>query len=152
MEKYKDELNRAQSVDRFRTEARKVVAERLLDRRLEALHELSRLLQDTPSWIMSALCVPPAGRPPVDEMLAKMRDLSGAFDKHTLYFDDQFGLDYRRFCADLQRLAGQWMNEAVLRPDDPRFVQVMNQIAQLNLVIDQTHKRLPDDLANSIAN
>lgn len=152
MEKYKDELNRAQSADRFRTEARKAVAERLLDRRLEALHEISHALHDTPSWILSNLAIPLVGRPPVAEMLAKMGALSGAFDKHSLYFDEQFALNYRTFCNDLQRLAGNWMDQAVLDRDDPRIAQVLTQAARLQATIDQMHKRLPDDLADSITN
>lgn len=152
MERFKDELNWAQSVDRFRAEARKAVAERLLDRRLEALHEVSLVLHNVPSWVIAGASVPLAGRAPVDEMLAKMRELSGAFDKHSLYFDIQFGVDYRAFCANLQRLAGNWLHEAVLGADDPQIAPILHQTAGLQRVIDQMHKRLPDELANSIAN
>ncbi|MCT7316760.1 hypothetical protein N5I87_12165 [Ralstonia sp. CHL-2022] len=152
MEKYKDELNRAQNVDRFRAEARKAVAERLLDRRLEALHEVSLFLHDVPSWIIAGASVPLAGRGSVETMLAKLRELSGAFDKHSLYFEDQFRSEYRRLCTNLHRLAGNWMHEAVLSPDDPQIAPILHQTASLQRLIDQMHKRLPDELANSIAN
>jgi hypothetical protein len=150
MEKYKDELARAQSIERFKGEVRKAVAERMLERRLAALHEVDLALAEIPSWIMAGMSVPLEGRPPFPERIQKIDDLSGALDRHSLYFDNTFKLEYRNFTRELTEFAGQWLEQVTIDTNDPRKRALQTRAANLMRAVQVMHQQLPDLLADSM--
>ncbi|MEM5404116.1 hypothetical protein [Paraburkholderia unamae] len=150
MEKYKDELTRAQNVERFKGEIRKAVAERILERRLAALHEVDLALGEIPTWVVTQMAIPLQGRSPLTEFTQKISELGGVLTRHSLYFDAAFQLEYRQYVGALNEHAGQWPEQVTIGSDDPRTLALLRTAGKLQLTVEGMHRQLPDVLADSM--
>ncbi|EJO52286.1 hypothetical protein [Burkholderia multivorans] len=150
MEKFKDELARVQSAERFKSEARRAVAERILDRRISAYQDVMIALNEIPSWVMSQMCVSKVGRAPIMDFFSKMNQLSGALDRNSLYFDQTFVIEYRRVVVEIQKIGNEWGNSIVMDPHSDNMMQTTQRVAAIGYRVTEMFKTLPDDVVKVI--
>ncbi|MFP3428713.1 hypothetical protein SB781_03085 [Paraburkholderia sp. SIMBA_061] len=146
MEAYKNDLSRALNVERIRSEVRRAAAEKLLDMRLKALHEVHLQLWKLPSWVTSIVRFPYELRRDV-EFSERMELFTSAMDSNGLYFTNLFGRDYRLLAGTLFELAAEWRQGAVFENTDARFAAVIVSTARLQTQIEQKHRLLPDEIS-----
>ncbi|MBT2789158.1 hypothetical protein [Paraburkholderia strydomiana] len=154
MENYKDELNRAQSVERLRAEMRKTVAEKIFALRLDAYHELYKALTQTPALIMSYSLLPAGSRSTLDETVAQISGFNTALETHQLYVDKDFRNTYRTIATRLLGLfeSGEWETAEPLKNESEKIRTLSRLVGTLLEEIERMHTRLPDDLADGVAN
>lgn len=151
MEKFKDELSRVQSAERFKAEARRAVADRVLDRRISAYHDINVALIETPSWIVSQMSISPAGRRPITEYFKKIEEMGMALSSNGLYFDNKFSLDYRTLIVKIQAVASGWLGEELFDVSGEKAREIQRDTAALSSRLDEMFQRLPDDVVKIIA-
>ncbi|MDR5787859.1 hypothetical protein P9281_15100 [Caballeronia sp. LP003] len=86
LEAYKSDLSRALNRQNIKAEVRRAVAEKLLDRRLEALHEVHLEIYKHPSWVNAVVGQPYSAE--VHSAFSKrMDEFSSAIDRKRSIFD-----------------------------------------------------------------
>lgn len=151
MERYKDELNRLQNVDRVKMDVRKAVVEKLLEQRLAALHEISVAIRETPSWVIAAMANNGAKRRNYVAISEKIDAFYAPINRYSLYFPDSFHLQYRELGFALTTMGNDWTNGTIIPMDDSRSTEILQMTANIGMLIAQMHLALPDELANIIA-
>ena len=151
MEGYKNELARAQSVENFRIGVRKAVAERMLELRLTALHEVHVALSNIPSWVLANLAFNNA-RPSRPELQQKISEYLEPINRSGLYFPADFRFDYRQLGIEMLNLYPEWERNEIVLLDDPRTTQISTLAATLSDHVTALHRALPDELAAIIVN
>lgn len=147
METYKSELSRLQDTERFKSEVRKAVAEKVLERRLQALHEVSLALQTIPSWVVSVVRFPLA-QTGVEAMSKQMAEYSKALDSNALYYSNEFSHPYRILAGQLFALITEWSDGEVFPEDEPRLHAAIVASATLQRQVEAIHRSLPDQITN----
>ncbi|MFM0263106.1 hypothetical protein [Paraburkholderia sediminicola] len=150
MEAYKDELNRTQNVERFKAEVRKTVAEKMLERRLTALHEIDLVLGEIPSWVIAQMIAPRAARASLPDCTLKLAEFASTITRHSLYFENDFTLAYRRLTIELAQYGNQWTQDAIIDAADPRALALLTQAGGLQRRVTEMHRQLPDLLADTM--
>ncbi|MDN7467015.1 hypothetical protein [Burkholderia orbicola] len=152
METYKNELVRSQSIERVRAEMRKVVAEKLFERRLNAYHDLYVAISEIPSYILSQAMQPIEFRFPLENVFGRAQDFQKTLIPHQLYLPSEFKQEYRSLLSELLTLFAEnsWAQRPALALEDQTVVQINQRVAALNFKLDQYYKSLPDELANAI--
>ncbi|MDN7858331.1 hypothetical protein QZM81_21265 [Burkholderia cepacia] len=150
MEAYKNELSTIQTVKRFKIEARKAVADRLMDKRLEAAQVLSSALNKVPSWVLSQRSIPPESRVPTSEYLERMTEFSDVLDKNTLYVDLDFPVAYRAIVTDIFNMTDIWDGDGIIDTKGEAAKKILADAAALVHAIDKSVKVLPETLVNEI--
>ncbi|OYD64829.1 UNVERIFIED_ORG: hypothetical protein BDU10_7450 [Burkholderia sp. CF145] len=150
MEGYKDELARTQSIDNFRAEVRKAVAERLFELRLTALHEVHVALSNIPSWVQANMAFNDA-RPHRNELAKKMTEFLEPVNRNGLYFPGDFLVSYRELGIEMIGIHPEWERNEVVPVDDPRMQSISARAGALGLRVTELHRALPDELAEMIA-
>jgi hypothetical protein len=153
METYKDELNRVQSIERLRAEMRKTVAEKMFAIRLDAYHMIYAMLETVPAWIATRLQLPAAARGPLSVATEKLMEFGNAVERNSLYLPLRFSITYRRYAGLLYECVEEiaWANAEPLPFHHNRIIAILEQAGALQREINDLHRALPDDLANSIA-
>ncbi|SAL73403.1 hypothetical protein AWB74_04482 [Caballeronia arvi] len=147
MEHYKDELNRRQSVDRVKAEIRKSVAERLLDARLTALHEINAQLSSFPSWLVAGMARNFQRMERIEELRTRLDAFVPAIQSNALYFDIQFVSDYHVLHRALINYSMEWTSETVRPLSHPDAIAISTVTAMLKQRIDHMLKALPSELS-----
>jgi len=150
MESYKNELARTQNIESFRAGVRKAVAERMLELRLTALHEVGYALMEIPSWVHANLAFAD-NRPAVAVLQQKVTDFLEPANRYGLYFPNDFLVAYRQLAHDMLALHPEWQRNVIIPPDGPRTTELILRSATLGNRVTELHKALPDELAAIIA-
>jgi hypothetical protein len=147
METYKSELARSQDTERFKAEVRKSVAEKILERRLQALHEISLALETVPSWVVSVIRFPIA-HTGIEAVTQRMTDYSRALDSNALYYPSDFSRPYRALAGQLFELITEWSTGMIFQENEPRLQAVILASGTLQYQIEGLHRSLPDQITN----
>jgi hypothetical protein len=145
METYKSELARSQDTERFKSVVRKAVAEKVLERRLQALHEISLTIQTIPSWVASVIRFPLANTG-IEAVTQRMAEYSRALDSNALYYPNEFARPYRILASELFVLITEWSNGTASQETERRLQATIVASAALQRQIDAMHRSLPDQI------
>jgi hypothetical protein len=126
------------------------VVERLLERRLTALHEVSAALAETPSWVPVNMALVNQ-RPPQVELSYKVANFNAPLNRYPLYFDGTFTRLYRQLGVDLISFAEEWAQGAIVPTNDERSTSVLRKVGTLSGYVAAMHQALPDELASVIS-
>ncbi|WP_155625707.1 hypothetical protein [Burkholderia vietnamiensis] len=153
MERFKDELARTQSVERLRAEMRKVVAEKLFEKRLTAYHELNIAIMSIPGELAGSATMPPESRFREAIVAEKIGEMKKLWEQHLLYVPPEFANDFRELLARLLLIfpADGWGTMPALPQDGKVLTNIRELVRSLGNQIDALYKALPDDLANAVA-
>lgn len=146
METYKNELSRSLNVDRIRSEVRRAVAERLLDRRITAFHEVHVELSNFPSWVISVVCFPFL-QERYDVFFERMEKFGRAIEANGLHFPTAFVRDYHDLRAQLLELVQAWHGGTAFDINDPRRTAIIQRAGTLQSWIESMHRALPDEIS-----
>jgi hypothetical protein len=146
---FKDELDRAQSAERFKAEVRKAVAERMLAYRLEALNEVFAAVMDEPWAVIGQISVPPEERISLMQMRQRVIDFNSTIRRHSLYLSKDVAEKSRAVTHMLMELA-EIGDRPALEPDGVERARAYALLRSLLEAIEASLKRLPDELADTI--
>ncbi|MGF6986536.1 hypothetical protein QFZ99_006077 [Paraburkholderia atlantica] len=149
MERYKDELSRAQSVDRMQMELRKSVAENLLEMRIHALHELARVNFQFPSFICGVVTSPKSSRPSFEVVEKEHADFETHVTMAASTFDGDFRLRVLHLDGLCIKLFDRYSDEP-LSKDDPLVKETTKAFLDLDGSISAKLLALPDELAKML--
>lgn len=146
VEGYKNELARTQNIENFRAGVRKAVAERMLELRLKALHDVGYALMETPSWVLANMAFAD-NRPPVAVLQQRVADFLEPANRYSLYFPNDFLVSYRQLAQDMLALYPEWQRNVIIPPDGPRSTALISRGGTLGCRVTELHRALPDELA-----
>jgi hypothetical protein len=148
MERYKDELTRAQNVDRFKSEMHKAVAERMLERQLQAFHDVSVALQNGPSYIVSVAVTGPGNLEPTRTQLEeRVRNMEIAINTNALYFQPEFRHQYLRMLTATTTVKNASVQGGIFEQASPQIVELLTRAVTVDSAIGQAMRELPSTMA-----
>ncbi|MEN2470530.1 MULTISPECIES: hypothetical protein [Burkholderia] len=152
MEMYKNELARSQGMGRLRAEMRKVVAEKLFERRLNAYHDLYVAISEIPSHVLAGAMQSVEVRPSQAKTYTRVQEFANALTPHQLYLPGDFKQEYRALLVKLLNffVGNSWQASPALAFEDAKVTEINKMVATLNHKIDSYYKSLPDELAGAI--
>ncbi|HEX7913903.1 MAG TPA: hypothetical protein VF534_38305 [Paraburkholderia sp.] len=153
MERYKDELARSQGVERLRAEMRKVVAEKLFEKRLAAYHELYMATMRIPATVMARAMLPVGSRGSIEIITEQIRELTNALERHQLYMTPEFTKQFRDLITGLVSMFSPdtWDTMPPLAIEGEKVKYINGLVRALNGQLERHYKTLPDDLADGVA-
>ncbi|WP_186120582.1 hypothetical protein [Burkholderia gladioli] len=144
------ELSEVQSIRGFKIAARRAVADRILESRLNAFNELNHVLTVTPAWVVSRIATDVRNRPSVAEFLNKVGEMGSILDKNSLHCPRNFRLSYRELISAMMTLGHNWEDGPAMDVNDDFIRDINNRTGFLLQEINGMYLRLPDDITDMV--
>lgn len=150
-ESFKAELVRTQDIERYKFEIRKVIAEKMLEKRVAAVEHYFSILNEIPSRILANLACARQIRENAQTAYASIRDMQAAQYSHGLAVSMQFRTQWMSIVDKLQRLVMvRWEQPEALPTDAPEYLEILQLCAGLSNSLEAMVAALPTEFANAI--